>query len=313
MIGHRLSSLLFVFLMVGAPAAVAPACAQGLPANDVHLDSNAQAPTDAEIRQRREELIANQHADDEVLNFYERVEHYVDRSSGSNPRVLNDRIYRIVPTGGGTMKILLRNHGAEVSAEEYQRQLQAWRDVLQMMTSAGDSKGATARAKYEKRERQRSDFVNATKDAFVPKWIGRESYAGRTCDVFKLDPNPDFHPSSMFQSALAHVTAKIWVDRSSNQLVRGEAWVTGDISFVAGIAGKVYRGSRVEIDQSEVAPGVWLPTHYDYDFAGRKFLFPFTEHETIDVSRYKHIGPPEDALAEVTSELASGDSPLNDP
>ncbi len=313
MIGYRPSSLLLVFLLVGASVAVVPACAQKSSANDASLDSSAQPPTDAELRQRREQLIANQHADDEALNFYERIERHVDRSSGSNPRVLDDRIYRIVPTGGGTMKILLRDHGVEVSPEDYTRQLQAWRDVLRMMTSAGGSKGATARDKYEKRERQRTEFVNATKDAFVPKWIGRETYAGSPCDVFELYPNPEFHPSSMFQSALAHVTAKIWVDRSTNQLVRGEAWVTSDISFVAGIAGKVYRGSKVEIDQAEVAPGVWLPTHYEYDFAGRKFLFPFAQHETIDVSHYRRIGPPEDALAEVNTELASGKGPFDDP
>ncbi|MGH9739885.1 MAG: hypothetical protein ACRD4X_15055 [Candidatus Acidiferrales bacterium] len=313
MIGYRASSFLLVFLLLVAAVAVVPACAQNSSVNDASLDSSAQPPTNAELRQRREQLIANQHADDEALNFYERIERHVDRSSGSNPRVLDDRVYRVVPTGGGTMKILLRDHGAEVSPEDYQRQLRTWRDVLQMMTSAGDSKGATARAKYEKRERQRSEFVNATKDAFVPKWIGRETYAGRKCDMFELGANPEFHPSSMFEGALTHVTAKIWVDHSTNQLVRGEAWVTSDISFVAGIAGKVYRGSKVEIDQAEVAPGVWLPTHYEYDFAGRKFLFPFAQHETIDVSHYKRIGPPEDALAEVNTELASGKGPFDDP
>ncbi len=284
--------------------------AQSTQAAEPQLDATAQPPTEAEVRERREKLIANQHVDDDALNLYERVERYVDRSGGSPPRVLDDRTYRVVPTGGGTMKILLRNDGALVSGDDYRHQLEAWRDVLQMMSTPGDSKGEAARAKYEKRERQRSDFVNAAKDAFLPKWLGRESYGGHSCDIYELYPNPKFHPASIFESALAHVTAKIWLDRDSNQLVRGEAWVTSDISFVAGIAGKVYRGSRVEIDQGEVAPGVWLPTHYEYDFAGRKFLFRFAEHQTIQVTRYQRVGTVPEALADVQSELASGKGPI---
>lgn len=309
---RTISPLVLITLLFAAPAAV-PAVAQEPHAGMMAPDSTGPPPSEAEMRERREKLVANQHASDEALNDFERIEHYVERSGGSNPRVLRDRIFRVVPTGGGTMKILVRDRGAAVSNDDYHRQLLEWRDVLEMMTTPGDSKGDAARAKYEKRERQRSEFVDAARNAFIPKWLGRQTFAGHSCDVFELDPNPAFHPRSVFEGALAHVTAKIWLDRDSNQLVRGEAQVTSDISFVAGIAGKVYRGSQVEMEQAEVAPGVWLPTHYEYDFAGRKFLFPFAQHETIDVSHYRRIGSPTEALAQVESELAAGRAPIEDP
>jgi hypothetical protein len=117
----------------------------------------------------------------------------------------------------------------------------------------------------------------------------------------------------MFQGALAHVSAKIWVDHTADQLVRGEARVTNDISFGGGILGKLYRGGVVSMEQAEVAPGVWLPTRYQYDFAGRKFLFPFEEHQLIEVSRYRRVGPPQEALALVQDELAHGKPFLTDP
>lgn len=309
----RTAVLLLSLLAAGVCLLANTASAQSSKSDNPHYDSGAQPPTDAELLERRDKLIANQHADDQALDLYERIERFIDHSGGTDAHVLNDRTYRVVPTGGGTMKILLRNDGALVSANDYRRQLEAWRDVLEMMSTPGDAKGATARAKYEKRQRQRTEFVDAAKDAFLPKWLGRETYDGHSCDVFELDPNPEFHPTSIFESALAHVTAKIWLARGSDQLVRGQAWVTSDISFVAGIAGKVYRGSKVEIDQAEVAPGVWLPTHYEYDFAGRKFLFPFSQHQTIEVTHYQRLGSPPEALAEVTSELASHKGPSGDP
>lgn len=309
----RTAALLLSLLFAGVCSVDIPAGAQASKPDEPRLDSSAPAPTDAEMRERRDNLVADQHADDQALDLYERIERYVDRSGGPNVRVLDDRTYRVVPTGGGTMKILLRNDGIIVSANDYHHQLEAWRDILEMMSTPGNSKGAAARAKYEKRQRQRTEFVNAAKDAFLPKWLGRETYGGRLCDVFELNPNPEFHPASIFESALAHVTAKIWLDRNTNQLVRGEAWVTSDISFVAGIAGKVYRGSKVEMDQAEVTPGVWLPTEYQYDFAGRKFLFPFSEHQKIEVTHYVRVGTPPEALAKVKSELASGKRPIEDP
>lgn len=308
------TAALWLSLLAAAVCLLPPATtAQSPSSGEPRFDPGATPPTGAEIRERSDKLIANQHADDQALDLYERVERFIDRSAGANAHVLDDRTYRVVPTGGGTMKILLRSEGTPVSAGDYRRQLEAWRNVLEMMSAPGNPKGATARAKYEKRERQRTEFVDAAKDAFLPKWLGRETQGGHSCDVFELDPNPDFHPSSIFQSALAHVTAKVWLDRDSNQLVRAEAWVTSDISFVAGIAGKVYRGSKVEMDQAEVAPGVWLPTRYEYDFAGRKFLFPFAQHQTINVTHYQRVGSPPEALAEVNSELASDKGPSGDP
>ncbi|HVB85255.1 MAG TPA: hypothetical protein VNK23_01135 [Candidatus Dormibacteraeota bacterium] len=300
-------------LLLIAAAALPRAAAQHATARASQLDPSVPAPSQAEMRERREKLIANQHADDEALNLYGRIEHWVERSGGKNSRVLDDRTYRVVPTGGGTMKILLNDHGAGVSADDYRRQLKAWKQVLETMTQPNSAKGQTARAKYEKRERQRAQFVDAAKNAFLPKWLGRQTIDGHSCGVFELLPNPEFHPSSIFEGALAHVTAKIWLDAQSDQLVRGEAWVTSDISFIAGIAGKVYRGSRVEMDQAQITPGVWLPIHYEYDLTGRKFLFPFGEHQTIDVKDYRRIGTPREALAEVETELASGKGPIADP
>ncbi len=194
------------------------------------------------------------------------------------------------------------------TAAEYRRQLQLWESILEMMSRPDDSRARTASEKYAKRKRERTEFVEAAGKAYLTTWVGREARNGRACDVFELRPNPSFRPHSMFQDALTHVTAKAWVDRETLQLVRGEAHVTSDISFGAGILGKLYRGGVVAMEQAEVAPGVWLPTRYEYDFAGRKFLFPFEQHQTIEAGRYRYIGSLSDALALARDELAAGKS-----
>ncbi|HEX4004462.1 MAG TPA: hypothetical protein VHX36_17540 [Candidatus Acidoferrales bacterium] len=316
-----------VNLSIGAPAttavlltALAAACfgypranPQAAAARPAVRSTPAQAPSAEQIQARAKELIENQHKNDRALDEYERVERHRDFTTGPNPQTIEDKVYRVLPDGGGTMKILLKDNGASTAPAEYRRQLQLWDDILQRMTQSNDSKGKAAREKYEKRQRERSDFVDAAGNAYIVKWLAQETRNGRECDVYDLTPNPAFHPRSMFQSALTHVTAKIWVDHDTNELVRGEAHVLSDISFGGGFLGKLYRGSFVSIEQAQVAPGIWLPTRTEYEFTGRKFLFPFAEHQTIEASHYRRLGSIHDMLAIAQNELATGKTFSEDP
>jgi hypothetical protein len=276
-------------------------------------ESQPHAPSANEIRDRAKRLIENQHKNDLALDEYERIERHQDFTSGANPQTLEDKLFRVVPDGGGTVKILLKDKGAPTDPADYRRQLQLLEDILQRMTQPNDSRAKAAREKYEKRQRERAEFVDAAGDAYIINWVNQETHGGHICDVFELTPNPDFHPRSMFQSALAHVTAKIWVDHDTDELVRGEAHVLSDISFGGGLLGKLYRGSFVSMEQAEVAPGIWLPTVTEYEFTGRKFLFPFAEHQTIEASHYRRLGSLQEALAIVQNELSSGKTFSEDP
>src|SRR5579862_9771286 len=283
------------------------------PAKTAQQQQPPQPPTAEEVQARAKTLIANQHKDDQALDEYERVERHQDFTNGTNPQIIEDKVFRVVPDGGGTLKILLKDKDTPTDPADYRRQLQLWQDILQRITQPGDSKGQTAREKYQKRQRDRADFVDAAGDAYLVKWTGREIHNGYNCDVFALTPNPDFHPRSMFQSALAHVSAKIWVEHNTNELVRGEAQVLSDISFGGGLLGKLYRGGIVSLEQAPLAPGIWLPTRTEYQFTGRKFLFPFAEHQVITASHYRRIGSPQEALAVVQNELSTGKTFSEDP
>ncbi len=276
-------------------------------------NAQTQALSDDEIRARTKQLLANQHDDDDALELYERVERRINRTGGANPRTIDDKTYRVVPTGAGSQKILLHEEGKSTDSAAYARQMQVLKDLLTIMANPNDPKAKLAYAKYDKRMRDRAQFVDTASQAYLKKWIGRENRNGRDCDVVQLDPDPKFQPHSMFQDAFAHTTAKLWVDRQMTQIVHGEAHVTSDISFGAGILGKLYRGSVVSMDQAEIAPGIWLPTRYQYDYAGRKFLFTFDQHQIIEVGRYRRMGPPNEALQAVQNELSNGKTFSEDP
>lgn len=274
---------------------------------------SSQAPSAAELQDRGAKLIVNQHKDDDALDQYERIDHELDKTGGANGRTLADKKTRLVPNGAGVTKILLEENGQVVSPDEYRRELQNWIGVLQFMSNPNDERMKAASAKYAKRRQDRSKLVDAMLTAFTRKWIGRQTVNGHDCDVIQLDPDPTFHPHSIFESALQHANAKLWVDRDQIQLVRAEAHITSDIYVGGGVLGKLYKGGTFVFEQSQVSPGIWLPTRYQYDFSGRKFLFTFEEHQSIESSHYRYIGSTKEALAVAQSELAGGKPLAGDP
>lgn len=294
-------------LAQGSGSAIPHATAtRAVPAQNEQTAQQASPPTQEELDARAEELIANQHANDRALEQYEYVQRQIDRTGGSSPQTVQDRTFRVVPTGTGTLKILLRNDGRTTDPADYRRQLQAWQRVLELALSPNDPREQTAEAKWEKKRHDRAALVDAARSAFKPKWAGRETADGRDCDVYLLVPNPKFHPQSMLQEALMHFTAKVWVDHDANQIVHAEAQCTRDISVGGGILGKLYRGGVFSFDQVPVAPGVWLPARYQYDFSGRKFLFVFQVHQVVESSHFRLVGPPQQALTVVKNEIAAG-------
>ena len=297
-----LCALAAAFAQVSPPPAQSPGDA-----------SQPQPLSPTEMKARTDLLIANQHANDDAIQQYEHILHEVDRTGGSAPRILEDKTFRVVPTGTGTLRILLRDNGRPTDPAYYRRQLQAWKDVLELALRPDDPRAKTAYAKYDKRKRDRSELVNVVRDAYLQTWEGRETVLGRDCDVVELQPNPNFHPHSMLQEALTHFTAKVWVDHDANQLVRGEAHVIRDISIGGGILGKLYRGGVFSFEQTPVSQGAWLPRSYQYDFTGRKFLFTFEVHQVVESSQYRRVGPPQEALTLVRNEIASGKVVQADP
>lgn len=267
----------------------------------VHLDP----PSEAELKTRTLKVLANQHNDDELLDEFERLERVYLRTAGQSPKVLEDKTYRVVPIVAGSYRMLVKENDKPVDPAEYNRELQQWATALELALKPDDPRMKSAMEKYQKRQHDRAELVDYTNSAYLEKWLGGEMMNGHLCDVVELDPNPQFHPHSILQDALTHAFVKVWVDHASDQIVRGEAHLTRDISVGGGVLGKLYRGGVFSLEQTEVSPGIWLPVRRQYDFMGRKFLFPFEEHQLIEDEQYRRLGPPNRILADVRNEIAS--------
>ncbi len=281
---------------------VAALAADPRPSGQESTVTGNPAPTAGQIQSFVARAVENQHHNDRAIEEFERIEHLISRKGGENSEVLSDRTNRVLPSGNGIMRLLIAQDGAPVSQELYRHELQFAVTALDLFIHPNDRVKQDL-AKFEKRRRDRAELVDVAAKAFRITWAGRETRGSRTLAKVLLDPDPNFKPTSRLTGIFEHVRAVLWVDESQAQIARLEADITSDITFGGGIVGKVYHGGRFVMEQSEVAPGVWLPTLYSYEVDGRKFLFGFGVHERTEVTRYRHVGPPAQSIEIIRNEL----------
>ena len=286
-IGLAMVPLMGVTLLL---AAQQPAATQDAPFNQ------------EQIRALVQRAIAMQHQSDEALDLYDRTERIVDREDKED----KETISRTVPVGASDMRIEMNREGQPVPSAEI---TQKWREILGVMESRTHLDDPAVKKEYEKatkRKNYSAKMVDAIRDAFRFHWAGRTVRAGRPVIELDYEPNPGFKSDLRFSSVYKQIWGKVWVDEASGYVVRLEAELRRDIPIGGGIIGKVYKGSRVELEQAEPYPGagVWLPTFSSYDVEGRKFVFPASYHRKVYANEYRRIGPPAEALPLLRNEHA---------
>jgi hypothetical protein len=269
--------------------------------NDADKDEGKRSETPLtaqEIHSLVQRAVENQRNNDLLLDQYARTEHSF-HGNGKEPE--KNLMCRVIPAGQGVIRVELERDGKTSDAAYLEQQ---WHGAAQALLAEADGREPhVGNFLYRPRhEHERSDMVIAIGKAFIFRWAGRLTVNGRSVVKLNFEPDPTYRSSARYAALYAHSRGTAWVDESSGELIRAEAELTDDVSWGAGIIAKLYRGGKFTYEQHEVAPGVWLPTRYAYDFEGRKFLFNLSLHERVEYTDYVRVGPPEEALSMIRRE-----------
>jgi hypothetical protein len=248
-----------------------------------------------------DQVIANQKQSEGYLNHYERIERVESRKTGRERDPVATKVWRLFPTGPGFDRITLSPDGKPVDRDSYRAELEKLERYLVWAAQDG-SEQKEAYAKAARKRKDRYDLIEATHNAFLFTFAGKETRDGRTLLRYIMEPNRKYKPTSRNTILFTRVRGTLWIDEQSSQLAKVEGSVTEDISLALFVA-KVYKGSHFMQERYEVAPGLWEPTFEQYDFDGRKYLLPFSIHERTTYTGYKRVGPPKEALQAVRAEL----------
>jgi len=257
-----------------------------------------------------EHVIANQKKDDLEQFNYERLERLeIHKGAASQPPEI--KTTRAVPAGTGIDRIPVGPDGKPVDAAAYRADL----EKLERALSWAAEDGRAQREAYEKiakKQKERSDLIDATRVAFLYTFVDREPRGDRMLSKYRMVPNPAYKATSRATSIFSKVRGYVWIDDDAEQLARAEIEVTEDIS-IGGFLARVYKGSRLMQERYEMAPGLWFVTYSQYDFDGRRLFMSFSIHERTFYSQYRRIGPPKEALQAIRAELGKSTSANADP
>jgi hypothetical protein len=268
------------------------------------------AQTDAEKRAMLDRVIANQKKNDDGQAVYERIERSETHKGSTNtpPEV---KITRAIPAGTGVDHIPVGPDGKPTDAAAYRAELEKLERSLLWASEDGRPQ-REAYDKIAKKQKDRADLIDATRNAFLFAFVAREPRGDAVLTKYRMEPNPAYKATSRATSIFGRVRGYVWIDETAGQLARVEVEVTDDIS-IGGFLAKIYKGSRLMQERYEMAPGLWLPSYTQYDFDGRRLFVSFAVHERTFYSQYRRIGPPKEALAAIRAELGKPTAAAADP
>ena len=281
----------------------------------ISLAQDAPAPLlQSELDEQRallERVIANQKKDDIAQSTYERLERLEIHKGSSSTQAPEVKTTRAVPAGTGIDRIPVGADGKPVDAAAYRADLEKLERALSWAAEDGRAQ-RDAYEKIAKKQKERSDLIDATRTAFLYTFVAHEPRGDRMLSKYRMVPNPAYKATSRATSIFAKVRGYLWIDEDAAQLARAEIEVTDDISFGSFLA-KVYKGSHLMQERYEMAPGLWFATYSQYDFDGRRLFVSFGIHERTSYTQYRRIGPPKEALQAIRAELGKSTTANADP
>ena len=114
-------------------------------------------------------------------------------------------------------------------------------------------------SEYDRRPEWQREAWRELPEAFSFRLTGEEVRNGRSLYVIEAAPRRGYQPPSRTAKMLAHLRAKLWVDKRDYHLVKGEVEVVDTISVGVFLV-RVAKGSRAAFEQTRVNDEVWLPS-----------------------------------------------------
>jgi hypothetical protein len=250
---------------------------------------------------RFEKAIVGLKESEKALYLFERIERVEEKKVSGDPLQTEVKVARLFPAGTGIARITLGPDAAPANSETYRGELEKLLNSLTWAATSGKQQ-RDAYEKISKKQKERFDLIDQTRAAFIFTFVGQEKRGNHALSKFRMEPNPNYRPTSRGASIFAKVKGFVWLDDASGQMARIVGDVTDDISF--GIfLGKIYKGSHFEQERYEFAQGIWLPTYSEYDFEARKLFSSISVHQKTFASHYRRVGPPAEAIPIVRAEL----------
>ena len=155
-----------------------------------------------------------------------------------------------------------------------------------------------AQMRRQHKEQQEDDertrkMLSVIPNAFDFVYLGSlTGPTGHKLARIKFTPRADFNPPSRESMVFTGMQGEIIVDESCGRLAKIDGMLFKEVNFGWGILGRLYKGGRFLIEQSEVAPEHWEITKTILHFDGKIMMLKSLHIDDNETSWDFHTVPP---------------------
>jgi hypothetical protein len=123
-------------------------------------------------------------------------------------------------------------------------------------------------AEFDAKRAKEASWVREISDAYNFTQLADDNIDGRDVYVIAAEPRPEYHAKASEAKYMKKIRAKLWIDKSDHHWVKVEAEAIDTIS-VGLVLLRLYKGSRLQFEQTRVNDEIWLPRHAHIVASGR--------------------------------------------
>jgi hypothetical protein len=174
------------------------------------------------------------------------------------------QVTRIVETPNGSVSRVVLINDKPLSSAQQNEEQERLRQMLNPSQMARKHK-----EQQEDDERSRK-MLAAIPDAFDFLYLDSSvAPNGHKLTRIKFIARPGFNPPNREAMVFTGMQGEILVDETAGRLAKIDGTLFKEVTFGWGILGKLYKGGRFVVEQSEVAPSHWDTTRMILHFDGK--------------------------------------------
>lgn len=185
-----------------------------------------------------------------------------------NHREHGTQVEYLVDTPEGILSRVVLIDGKPLSPEQQRAEDERIRKMLNPAQMRRKHK-----EQQEDAERTRK-MLSTIPDAFDFAYLG--SYNGpngHKLTRIKFTPRAAFDPPNRETMVFTGMQGEILVDETDHRLAKIDGTLFKDVNFGWGILGRLYKGGRFYVEQSEITPSHWDTTKIVLNFEGKELMF----------------------------------------
>lgn len=170
------------------------------------------------------------------------------------------RLHDVLLVDGSPYRRLVAKDDRPLSpTEESKEQDKFNRSIVERREESSEKRLQRVSAYVRRPEWQREAW-HELPDAFDFRLSGEDTWDGRSMFVIEATPRPGYQAKSRTSKILAHVRAKLWVDKQDYHLAKGDIEVIDTIPVGLFLV-LVSKGSRASFEETRVNDEVWFPRY----------------------------------------------------